>query len=136
MTPSSRIFSPLAASVAPGRRDVDDEIGSAGRRRSFGGAQALDDAVVGEAFAGQEAPRQIEVFGRHADGAPVLAPEHRRGGLEVRHLADVEPAARHRNNNVGAAEAELLHQCHALVGVGDVLAHEIFARDADVRASR
>ena len=64
----------------------------------------------------------------------MLAPEDGGDCVEIGHLADVQPAARHGNDDVGAAEAQRLQQRHALVGVGDVLAHEIFAGDADVRA--
>ena len=38
-----------------GGGDVDDELGRAGGRRAFGRAEALDDAVIGDAVLGEEA---------------------------------------------------------------------------------
>ena len=55
MTPSASTFSPLARERRAGRRDVDDEVGGAGGGRAFGRAEALDDPVVGDAVAGEEA---------------------------------------------------------------------------------
>ena len=52
--------------------------------------------------------------------------------VEVGHGADIDPGLRHRHHDVGAAEAEIVDQQDALVGVGNALAHQVFACDAEM----
>ena len=116
-----------------GRGDVDDQFGGAGGRRALGRAQAFDDAIVGDAVLGEKPARQIDVFGRdpHALAAPGAMV--RRDILEVGHRSHVDPGLRRGDDDIGAAEAERRQQREALVGVGDLLAHEVLAGDAEMR---
>ena len=50
----------------------------------------------------------------------------------IGHGAHVDPGLRHRDDDIGKAEAEAFDQHDALVGVGDHLAHQILAGDAEV----
>ena len=57
--------------------------------------------------------------------------------VEIGHGADVDPGLRHRDHDIGVAEAEPVDHEHALVGIGDGLAHQILAGDAEMhRAAR
>ena len=47
--------------------------------------------------------------------------------------AHVDPGLRRGDDDIGAAEAERRQQRKALVGVGDLLAHEVLAGDAEMR---
>ena len=136
MTPSSTIFSPLAASVAPVVVMSTISLGGAGGRRAFGRARAFDDAVVDDAVLREEGARQVHVFGRHPHLAVMGLAE--RGGdvVEVGHGAHVDPGLRHRHHDIGKAEAEALDQHHFAVGVGDHLAHQILAGDAEMHGAR
>ena len=116
-----------------GGGDVDDQLGEAGGRRALGGAEALDDAVAGDALLGEEAARQARVLGGDAHAAAVQAAEGERHLLQVRHAAHVEPAGGHGDDDVGAAEAQRLQEAHALAGVLHGLADQVLAGDAEVR---
>ena len=60
-----------------------------------------------------------------------------RGGdiVEIGHGAHVDPGLRHRHDDIGVAEAERLEQHDARVGVGDHLAHQVFAGDAEMHGA-
>ena len=115
-----------------GRRDVDDELGGAGRRRRFGRARALHDPVVGDAVRGEEIARQIHVFGGDAHLAIVLEAERGRDIVEIGHAVHVDPGLRHRHHHIGMAEAERVDEHDVPIGVRDHLAHEILAGDAEM----
>ena len=67
----------------------------------------------------------------------MLGAETGRDVVEVGHGADVDPGLRHRDHDIGAAEAEAVDQQHALVGVRDAFAHQVLAGDAEMhRAAR
>ncbi len=55
-----------------GRRNVDDELGLARRRRALGRPKALDDAVIGDMPRGEKAPGQMDIF--CGDAHPLAAP--------------------------------------------------------------
>ena len=55
--------------------------------------------------------------------------------VDVGHGAHVDPGLRHRDHDIGKAKAEALDQHHALVGVGDHLAHQILAGDAEMHGA-
>ena len=57
-----------------------------------------------------------------------------RGGdvVEIGHAAHVDPGLRHRDHDIGEAEAEPFDQHHAPVGIGDHLAHQVLAGDAEM----
>ena len=115
-----------------GGRDVDDQLGGAGRRRALGRARAFHDAVVGDAVRGEEVAREIHVFGGDAHLALVLEAERGRDVVEVGHAVHVDPGLRHRHHHVGMAEAEPVDEDDVLVGVGDHLAHQVFAGEAEM----
>ena len=46
--------------------------------------------------------------------------------------AHVDPGLRHRDHDIGLAEAEPVDQHHALLGVGDRLADLVLAGDAEM----
>ena len=100
-----------------GGGDVDDQLGGARRRRAFGRARAFDDAVVDDAVGGEEIARQIHVFGRDPHLAVVAQAERGRDVVEIGHAAHVDPGLRHRDHDIGEAEAEPLDQHHALLDV-------------------
>ena len=63
------------------------------------------------------------------------AAERQRDLVEIGHGAHVDPAVGHGDDDVGAAEAELLQELDAVIGVRHLLADEILAGDADVGAT-
>ena len=115
-----------------GGGDVDDQLGGARRRRAFGRARAFDDAVIDDAVGGEEIARQVHVFGRDPHLAVVAQPERGRDVVEIGHAAHVDPGLRHRDHDIGEAEAEPLDHHHALLDVGDHLAQQILAGDAEM----
>jgi hypothetical protein len=105
------------------------------RGRSFRGPEAFHDAVVGHTLLGEEAPREMDVFRRHAQ-APVVARAHVRGHLvEIAHRADVDPGLRRRDHDIRVAEAERRQHLHPLRRIGQGLAHEVLARHAEMSGS-
>ena len=82
---------------------------------------------------GEEAAGQVHVFGRHAHLAVVARAKGGGDIVEVGHAAHVDPGLRHRHHHIGEAEADAVQQHHALLRVGDHLAHQIFAGDAEMR---
>ena len=60
--------------------------------------------------------------------------EAERGGdvVEIGHGAHVDPGLRHRDDDIGKAEAEPLDQHDASVGLRNHLAHQILAGDAEM----
>ena len=132
MVPSSTTFSAVGGERGAGGGDVDDHLRGAGGRRAFGRARALDDAIVDDAVRGEEVAREIDVFGRHPHLAAVVMAEGGGDVVDVGHGAHVDPGLRHRHHDVGIAEAEALDQHHALVGVRHLLAHQVFAGDAEM----
>ncbi len=52
--------------------------------------------------------------------------------VEIGHGADVDPGLRHRDHDIGAAEAEIVDQEHAPVGIDDAFAHQVLAGDAEM----
>ncbi len=115
-----------------GRGDVDDHFGAAGRRCAFGRARAFDDAIVDDAVPGEERARQVGVFGGEPHLALVLEAECGRDIVEVGHVAHVDPGLRHRDHDIGEAEAERIDQHDARIDIGDHLAHQILAGDAEM----
>ena len=92
ITPSSSILRPLVAQGRAGGGDVHDHFGGAGGGRAFGGAGAWHDAVIGDAGMGEEAARQLGVFGGHPQAA-AMALRHRR-----RRHRPGPPWSRHRSS--------------------------------------
>ena len=136
MTPSSSTFRPLALQRRAGGGDVDDQLGEAGGRRALGGAQALDDAVAGDALAGEEAARQVHVLGgdahlpavRAAVGRAPSPPGPPCAARRASRPAPPPPRRRGRSRS-GARNVD------ALVGIGDGLADQVLAGDAEVGAA-
>lgn len=55
--------------------------------------------------------------------------------VEVGHAVDIEPHVRHRHNNIGVTEAKPRDDFGTAFPVGQVLAHQILAGDAEVDAA-
>ena len=55
--------------------------------------------------------------------------------LQVGHRLDIDPAIRHRDDHVGAAEAERAQELDGAVGVGERLADQVLAGDAEMHAA-
>ena len=55
--------------------------------------------------------------------------------VEVGHGADIDPRPRHRDHDIGVAEAERVDHEHALVGMDDALAHQVLAGDAEMHCA-
>ncbi len=136
MTPSSSGFSALAAKRRAGGRDVDDELGRARGRRALGRAQALDDAIVGDAMFGEKAAGQVDVFGRDPHPLAALGAIGRGDVVEIGHRAHVDPGLRRGDHHVGVAEAERAQELEPRLDVGNLLAHQILAGDAEMGAGR
>ena len=118
------------------RGDVDDDVGRAGGRRAFGGAEAFDDAVDLDAvLAREELLGQPPVFGGDAQTAAMALAELGGDVVEVGHGVDVEPGFRHGDHDIGRAEAEPRLDRGLALPVGDVLAQQILAGDAEVDAA-
>ena len=62
----------------------------------------------------------------------VLEAERGRDVVEIGHAAHVDPGLRHRDHDIGVAEAEPVDQHDMLVGIGDLLAHQVLAGDAEM----
>ena len=74
---------------------------------------------------------------RDPHAAIVLGAEASGDVVEIGHGADVDPGLRHRDHDIGGAETEAVDHEHALLGVGNAFAHEVFAGDAEMhRAAR
>ena len=65
------------------------------------------------------------------------APGAKGGGdiVEIGHGAHVDPGLRHGDDDIGVAKAERRQQLDCAVGVGEGLAHEIFAGDAEMHVA-
>ena len=81
---------------------------------------------------GEEVARQVHVFGGDPHLAVVAQAERGRDVVEIGHAAHVDPGLRHRDHDIGEAEAQPLDHHHALVHVGDHLAQQILAGDAEM----
>ena len=123
---------PVGGERRAGRRDVDDEFGGAGGRRGLGRARAFHDPVVGDAMRGKEIAREVHVFGGEPHLALVLEAERGRDIVEIGHAVHVDPGLRHRHHHIGVAEAEPVDQNDMLVGIGDLLAHQVLAGHAEM----
>ena len=67
----------------------------------------------------------------------MLEAERGRHVVEIRHGAHIDPRLRHRDHHVGFAEAEPVEEDDARFSVGDRLAQEVLAGDAEMdRAAR
>ena len=55
--------------------------------------------------------------------------------VDVGHGAHVDPGLRHGHHDIGEAKAKPLDQHHALLGVGNHLAHQVFAGDAEMHGA-
>ena len=53
--------------------------------------------------------------------------------LKIPHRADIDPGLRNGDNDIGMAKAQRRHQLDGLVGLRDLLAHEVLARHAQMR---
>ena len=87
---------------------------------------------VGNAVAGKKVARQVQILGRHPHLAIVTVPERSRDVVKIGHAADVDPGLRHRDHDVGTAEAQAVDQRYALVGIDNALADQIFTGDAEM----
>ena len=119
-----------------GRGDVDDEFRRARSGRALGRAEALDDAVVGDAMLGEEAAGEIDVFGRDPHALAALGAIGRGDVVEIGHGAHVDPGLGRRDHDIGVAEAERAQKLEPRLDVGDLLAHQILAGDAEMRRLR
>src|SRR4029078_13743094 len=98
----------IGAERRAGGGDVDDQLSGSRGRRGLRRADALEDAIAGDAVTGEEAARQIHVFGGDAEPPAMHAGELRGDVLEVGHARDVDPAIRHGDDTAGADEPEAL----------------------------
>ena len=126
-------FQRIRSQRRAGRRNVDDELGRARGGRAFGRAEALDDAIVGDAVLCEEPAGEVYVFGR--DPHPLAAARAIGRGdiLEIGHRAHVDPGLRRGDHHIGVAEPEGAQELELNVDVRDLLAHQILAGDAEMR---
>ena len=62
----------------------------------------------------------------------MLEAERGRDVVEVGHAVHVDPGLRHRRDHVGMAEAEPVDEDDVPVRLGDHLAHQVFAGEAEM----
>ena len=107
MMPSEEDLQVVGLQRRAGRGDVDDDVGRAGGRSAFGGAEAFDDAVELDAvLAGEELLGQPPVFGGDRQPPAMAGAEIGGDVAEVGHGIDIEPDFRNGNDDIGMAEAE------------------------------
>ena len=75
---------------------------------------------------------EVDVFGGDPHLAVVLEAEGGGDVVEIGHAAHVDPGLRHGDDDIGEAEAEPVDQHHLPVGIGDHLAHQVLAGDAEM----
>ena len=63
----------------------------------------------------------------------MLEPEGGGDVVEIGHAAHVDPGLRHGDGDIGEAEAEPVDEHDPPVGIGDQLAHQVFAGDAEMQ---
>ena len=126
----------VGAQRRAGRGDVDDDVGQTRRRRALGGAQALDDAVNLDAvLLREELLGEPPVFGGDPQPPAMALAEIGGDVVEIGHGVDVEPDVGNGNHDIGAAEAEPCGDLGARLPVGQRLAQQILAGDAEVDAA-
>ena len=86
-------------------------------------------------MSGEKTARQIDVFRGDPHALAALGVKACRDVFQIGHIAHVDPGLRRGDDDIGAPEAERRKQQKALVGVGDLFAHEGFARHAQMRGS-
>ena len=118
------------------RGDVHDGLGHACRRCALRGSKAFDGAVLNNAVRCKKAARQVSDTSSRPAFASLLRGEQRAGLLKIGHRFDIEPAIGNGDDDIGMAEAEFQQTGHPLVGVGDLLADEVFASHAEMNAPR
>ena len=134
MIPSLRIRRPFAFKVAP--VEVMSTMASA--------MPAAGAPSVAPGFQRCGSERRHAMQKSVASGSDISSPPALRLPCSVansapassrsRHRFHIEPAIRDGDNDIGVAETELQETGHPVVGVGDLLADEIFARDAEMNA--
>src|SRR5262249_9148125 len=112
--------------------DIDDQFGGAGGRRALGRTRGCDDAVVGDAVRGEEGAREIAVLGGGTHFAVVVEAECSREVVEIGHRINVNAGLGDGDRHVGVAEAEGVDEHDLGVRVGDHLAYQVFAGDAEM----
>ena len=130
--PVLKRLQPIRRKRRAGRGDVDDELRGASGRRALGCAQALDDAIIGDALLGEKPAGEVHVFG--CDPHPFAAPGAIGGGdvLEIGHGAHVDPGFRRGDHDIGMAEPKRAQELEPGADVRDLLAQQILAGDAEM----
>ena len=138
MTPSLQHLQPVGAQGGAGGGDVDDEFGQAGGRRAFRRAQALDDAIAGDAVAARRSGASGSyTWWRRGSGGRARAGRSSDISSRSAMLPHVDPAAGTATTTSARPKPQRLQKARrAASAVGNVLAHEILAGDAEVRACR
>ena len=85
---------------------------------------------------GEEAAGQVDVFCRNPH--PVAAPGAIGRGdvVEIGHRAHVDPGLGRGNHDIGVAEAERTQERKPRLDVGNLLAHQVLAGDAEMDLAR
>ena len=97
-----------------GGGDVNDHFRGSGRRGSFGGTQAFDDAVSRHALFGKKPSGEIEIFGGHPEPAAMAHIKAFGDFIEIGHGGHIKPAFRHGHGNIGKAEIERRQNRHKI----------------------
>ena len=79
------------------------------------------------------ATRGVHILRRDAHSPPVPRAKTAADVGEIGHATDVDPGRRNRDDDIGGAKAERRQQLHTPFRVGDFLAHQILAGDAEMR---
>ena len=75
---------------------------------------------------------RIHVFRGQAHLALVLEAKRGRNVVEIGHAVHVDPGLRYSHHHIGVTEAQPVDQNDMLIRIGDLLAHEVLAGDAEV----
>ena len=103
--------------------------------RAFGGALAVHQHVIGDAVGAEELAHEVVVLGGDAQAVAAAGAEGGGGGVEIGHVAHIDPEGRHGDDEIGEAEAHRGEFGHQVGPVGHFLAHEILAGDAEMQAA-
>ena len=130
--PSSSGFSAFAASVAP--VVVMSTMSSA---EPAAGAPSVaprlsTTAIIRHALLGEEAAREVHILRRNPHPLSPARAIGRRDILEIGHGAHVDPGARRGDDDIGVSESEGAQEFDFGVDIGDLFAHQILARDAEM----
>ena len=118
------------------RGDIGNRLGGEVLDRALGCALTIDKLVIRHAFTRQIITHQSVVFRRDPQAEPVGSPEGRGRRIEILDAIHIRPAARHRKDQIGMAEAHQREFLDLAIPIGELIADQIGARHPHMDAPR